>query len=288
MKDKEKNIIESAIKLFAQKGYSSTSIQEIATESGISKGAFYLYFKSKDALLVSIFTYYSDQLHKQINQRRNKDLPPREEFTKQLIGLFSVLLEHKEFIIMQTREQVIPLNESIKDLMFKMHAETNLFYREGIKSIYGAKTEPYLWDLSLMIDGLFYSYIKVLLFDISKVDIHELVRFILRRMDHIVEGILSEQPFLTKNKISQLMDESQSLFITEEPNKVESILKQFKKVIEQLDNENLEISFEVLESEIKKETPRVPVIQGMLSNFKDIPEVENYRKEIADCYHIKL
>ncbi|MCY8280477.1 TetR/AcrR family transcriptional regulator, partial [Bacillus inaquosorum] len=38
MKEKEKLIIETALKLFAQKGYNSTSVQEIAKECKISKG----------------------------------------------------------------------------------------------------------------------------------------------------------------------------------------------------------------------------------------------------------
>lgn len=40
MKEKERLIIESAMKLFATKGVNATSVQEIVTASGISKGAF--------------------------------------------------------------------------------------------------------------------------------------------------------------------------------------------------------------------------------------------------------
>lgn len=40
MTEKNKLIIENAIKLFSTNSISSTSIQDIATESGISKGAF--------------------------------------------------------------------------------------------------------------------------------------------------------------------------------------------------------------------------------------------------------
>lgn len=48
MTEKNTQIIEAGMKLFANKGFSATSVQEIATESGISKGSFYLHFKSKD------------------------------------------------------------------------------------------------------------------------------------------------------------------------------------------------------------------------------------------------
>ncbi len=53
MKEKERLIIEMAMKLFATKGVNATSVQEIVTACGISKGAFYLYFKSKRGTFIS-------------------------------------------------------------------------------------------------------------------------------------------------------------------------------------------------------------------------------------------
>ena len=44
-------IIEAARKVFAQKGYHDTTMDDIAKEIGVSKGALYSYFKSKEDLL---------------------------------------------------------------------------------------------------------------------------------------------------------------------------------------------------------------------------------------------
>jgi len=44
-------IIETARKVFAQKGYHDTTMDDIAKEIGVSKGALYSYFKSKEDLL---------------------------------------------------------------------------------------------------------------------------------------------------------------------------------------------------------------------------------------------
>jgi len=44
-------IVESAARLFAQKGFSSTSIREIAQEAGVTKPTIYYYFGSKDGLI---------------------------------------------------------------------------------------------------------------------------------------------------------------------------------------------------------------------------------------------
>ena len=47
-------IVSAAWKLFYENGYDDTTIEEIIFESGTSKGSFYHYFDSKDALLGSL------------------------------------------------------------------------------------------------------------------------------------------------------------------------------------------------------------------------------------------
>ena len=44
---KENRVLESAFKLFTEKGLKETSIQGIVDESNVAKGTFYLYFKDK-------------------------------------------------------------------------------------------------------------------------------------------------------------------------------------------------------------------------------------------------
>ncbi|WP_442956966.1 TetR/AcrR family transcriptional regulator [Planococcus sp. MB-3u-03] len=43
----KQQIINAAHRLFIQKGYNASSIQDILDEAGISKGTFYNYFTSK-------------------------------------------------------------------------------------------------------------------------------------------------------------------------------------------------------------------------------------------------
>ncbi len=58
MKKKTQNtvqkIVEAGYHLFAQNGYSATSVDEIMKEAGFSKATFYLYFKSKEMLFLHI------------------------------------------------------------------------------------------------------------------------------------------------------------------------------------------------------------------------------------------
>jgi Transcriptional regulator len=53
--DKREAILRAAIKVFAGRGYFNSKVADIAGEAGIADGTVYLYFKSKDEILHSIF-----------------------------------------------------------------------------------------------------------------------------------------------------------------------------------------------------------------------------------------
>ena len=53
--DKREAILRSAIKVFARKGYFSSKVADIASKAKIADGTVYLYFKSKEEILHSIF-----------------------------------------------------------------------------------------------------------------------------------------------------------------------------------------------------------------------------------------
>jgi len=53
--DKREAILRSAVKVFAQKGFFNSKVSDVASEAGIADGTVYLYFKSKDEILHSIF-----------------------------------------------------------------------------------------------------------------------------------------------------------------------------------------------------------------------------------------
>src|SRR5688500_13314222 len=53
--DKRDLILKAATKVFAQNGYFQSQVADVARAAGVAAGTVYLYFKSKDHLLVSIF-----------------------------------------------------------------------------------------------------------------------------------------------------------------------------------------------------------------------------------------
>jgi len=64
-KSREK-ILETAGRLFSQNGYDATSVHEICTQAGVSKGAFYHYFSTKETLFLILMEAWVDRMKKML------------------------------------------------------------------------------------------------------------------------------------------------------------------------------------------------------------------------------
>ena len=52
---KPQQIVDAAIRVFARSGYYNSRVSDIAREAGIASGTIYLYFRTKDEILVTLF-----------------------------------------------------------------------------------------------------------------------------------------------------------------------------------------------------------------------------------------
>ncbi|HZE35062.1 MAG TPA: TetR/AcrR family transcriptional regulator [Candidatus Eisenbacteria bacterium] len=90
--DKPQQIIEAAVRVFARKGYYNSRVSDIAREAGIAAGTIYLYFKTKDDILVTLFrdkmAEFVDSLRKAI-----ADEPEAASKVRTLVRLHFGLLE---------------------------------------------------------------------------------------------------------------------------------------------------------------------------------------------------
>ena len=64
--DRERQIIEAAMAVFAREGFHAARMEDIARESQLGKGTLYLYFKSKDAIISSLLRYFFTAQMKQL------------------------------------------------------------------------------------------------------------------------------------------------------------------------------------------------------------------------------
>lgn len=68
-------ILEAAFKLFSNRGYNKASVDDICSEAGISKGAFYHHFESKQALFLALLDSWLQTVDKAIEASKDKTAP---------------------------------------------------------------------------------------------------------------------------------------------------------------------------------------------------------------------
>jgi AcrR family transcriptional regulator len=68
-------ILDAAVKLFSSRGFNAASVDEICTEAGISKGAFYHHFESKQALFLALLDGWLQTINNAIEASKDKTAP---------------------------------------------------------------------------------------------------------------------------------------------------------------------------------------------------------------------
>ncbi|MDD5646267.1 MAG: helix-turn-helix domain containing protein, partial [Candidatus Bipolaricaulis sp.] len=58
--NKKEQIRKAALAVFSRRGFHETTVAEIAEEAGIAKGTIYLYYPSKEEILIGILRRYTD------------------------------------------------------------------------------------------------------------------------------------------------------------------------------------------------------------------------------------
>ena len=87
-------IIDAAETLFSRNGYYDTSMDEIVRESGLSKGAIYGHFKSKEELFVAL---QDRQLEVQLDQLRSTFAPGHGQGQTREDSGYGFHIDHRDF-----------------------------------------------------------------------------------------------------------------------------------------------------------------------------------------------
>ena len=197
MSEKKILIIDKSVELFAKNGFESTSVQDITEACGISKGAFYLHFESKNSLLISIFQLFLDKFTEKVSSALEMEISPKDKLELFLRIQFEETDHYSNFILMLLREQTKPDNNDLFLLMKKMDTQLNDNLSTLLVDIYGEDIKNHLVDMIIMIKGLMKGYSELIVMCDSNFDHSKLARYLLSRIDSLVAGLTT--PFLETN-----------------------------------------------------------------------------------------
>ncbi len=125
MNTKEK-IFDVSLDLFSKKGYDSVSLREIAEEVGIKKSSIYSHYKSKEAILMDIFEYFTKQF-KVDNIDLNKDI---------LSSDTESLVNNPELFYHQGSEAIKEMLSKEKNLKICKLVFIQMHYNETIRTFF--------------------------------------------------------------------------------------------------------------------------------------------------------
>lgn len=276
MSGKKVQIMRAATKLFSEKGFHATSIQEIADSLGIAKGSVYSYFPSKDELLFSIFKYYYELYeYKLAKIGEDRSLDTREALIAKIEHMFNGFYEHRAFILMHLKEQPIKHAGDLYEFLVTAGMRSNMMYAAHLREMFRELPERYLSDCVAMLSGLTDAYMKVLVVGQQQLDHHKMATFIVERLEDIVAGLLARNAeaclsadLLNIGQPEKLLSARPALAV-----RLENELCRLKKQLCDHDGsaqakETLG-ALQVLEEELGKPAPRKFILKGMAGQIAD-------------------
>lgn len=276
-------IIEKGLSLFAEKGYHSTTIQEIADKAGISKGSFYVYFSSKEDFMITAFSYFHIQMTERMQQVADENLAPRPSLAKQITAMMDYIYTYRDFIIMYMRENIsIGIGEKMDTLLTDIKQQSCTWLEKNIKNIYGDRVNSFMVDAIAMLEGLIQSYIKWLIMDNVLVDQKRIGSFLVNRFDDLIEGMIAhqEKPLIrTKNKYNQSNAYYDLINVMDQKVRAFSDKQTARRLQEVL---------AALRVEVAKEARQNIFIQGLLAHFQQHEELKEDCKRMADLLDVDL
>jgi len=154
-------VIQVATTLFAENGFENTSIANICSEAKVSKGLVYHHFKSKEAILIEIFTHVTEQMVK-MNIESKSLMKPNIQLQQLIETIFTELKRDKLLFQFNLNIMFQPTTRKILSKQIEKRA-TILF--NSVKRIFDQISLERSTILSYMfiaeIDGIALNYLSV-------------------------------------------------------------------------------------------------------------------------------
>ncbi|WP_274307093.1 TetR/AcrR family transcriptional regulator [Solibacillus daqui] len=258
---KKQLILDAAITLFSEKGIEATSVQQITEHCGISKGAFYLSFKSKEELVYSIIEHFLNNIIKGVDQAVNSEIDPSQKLHLYFEQTFKILSQYTGFAQILMKEKIKTISEELIERIQYFVNLSNENLAKLLIEIYGEEIREKLYDLIVVINGMVQAYLQIV-FDgklvMNQVDFSKLADTLVEKTTIIATHsqliFLQQSDFTSNNEIPLTINQ-----LTEE-------LQRLKEVtVNQLEQESVALLIE----ELQASNPRAAIIFGLIHNLQN-------------------
>ncbi|MGE7090074.1 TetR/AcrR family transcriptional regulator [Lysinibacillus sp. NPDC048646] len=258
---KKQLIMEKALELFSEQGFESTSVQQITERCGISKGAFYLSFKTKDELVFSMLDYFLQQFITDVDQ------VVRSSFSKDVLlvefykSIFQAFKKHSASARVFFNEKVFVKKKELfhKVNAYELDMSKSIVYM--LEQLYGDALQKNKYDVMYCIKGFMKSYAQLFIFSNIPLDMDQLAKSLAEKTDIIARH--TTIPFITEELIQLVTKPCEQELITKE-----SLYHLIEQSIEMLEESIERESLELLKDQVERTTYSRPIIKGLIENIR--------------------
>ncbi|TQR21723.1 TetR/AcrR family transcriptional regulator [Psychrobacillus vulpis] len=260
---KKQLIMEKALELFAKQGFEATSVQQITEHCGISKGAFYLSFKSKDELILELINHFMTQFTSDIDYLVKNEENTEELLYKFYYSTFYSFHQHSDFAKILMKEQMRSLNEEFIIKMRYYDQSMEKVILSMVERLYGEEISHTKYDLIYCIKGFMKTYSELFLFYNLPLDLNLLAQSLVEKTNLLARHITI--PFISQELIQlfqQPMNEEESR---------EQILEIMDQKIMELGDSIEKESLILLKQQILEPTLSPAIVKGLQENIRNHP-----------------
>lgn len=269
MNQRKRQVLDSALQLFIEKGFHETSIQDILDKARISKGTFYNYFSSKVECFKSIMeqTRYEASLLRH-EMLLNQDITDENLLLEQILVLMQI---NKKQNLVSLFENIFQSNDKeLRHLLERYRLLEIEWVSNRFTDIFGEEVRPYSLELAIiyfaMVHHLTYSH---RLFYSEIIDQKKILQIALRNVKAIYPIMLKNGEILITQDSLQLVEEKtiyQTITKNDLIEKVQGFLDQLKL---NTDNDAGAQFTESILDELQRKELRLPVIETLLKPFRE-------------------
>lgn len=264
---KKQLIMEKALELFATQGFEATSIQQITEHCGISKGAFYLSFKSKDELIIALIDHFMMHYISEIDHVVKNVTNNQQLLYKFYYAIFDSFQKHSNFAKLFMKEQVQSINNH--ELIMKTRYYDKLSEKiilTMVERLYGETVEQTKYDLIYCIKGFMRIYSELFLFANVEMNLDLLSRSLVEKTNLLAKHMT--EPYITKDFISMFE------FKKEEEISKEQMIELLEQKIEELEESLDKESLIILKLHISEPQFSRAIIVGLIGNIQNNPHLK--------------
>jgi len=102
--DKRRRIIDAAVEVFAEKGFFGSKVSEVARRADVADGTIYLYFKSKDDILISLFEEKMEEIMARLTEILSGIEEPEEKMRRYIVEHLKLVAQQPHLMQVLTVE----------------------------------------------------------------------------------------------------------------------------------------------------------------------------------------